>query len=101
MLRKGKCQMFKYDPNALYHARTIAIPGQSSRLKDHGAIAEKEGKKDQIQVRQTFDRRTGEPNGSLSGSARFTLLLTHYGQRSIFARNRPYWSNWVGAEVKM
>jgi hypothetical protein len=30
----------------------------------------------QIQVQRTFDRRTGEPNGSLSGSARFTMLLT-------------------------
>jgi hypothetical protein len=32
------------------------------------------------------DRRTGELNGSLSGSARFTLLLTRYGQHSIFMR---------------
>jgi hypothetical protein len=32
------------------------------------------------QIQRTFDRRTGEMNGSLSGSARFTLLLTHYGQ---------------------
>src|SRR4051794_30220753 len=31
---------------------------------------------DQIQVQRTFDRRTGELNGSLSGSARFTSLLT-------------------------
>ena len=30
--------------------------------------------KDQIQVQRTFDRRTGELNGSLSGSARSTLL---------------------------
>jgi hypothetical protein len=30
---------------------------------------------DQIQVQRTFNRRTGDLNGSLSGSARFTLLL--------------------------
>jgi hypothetical protein len=35
--------------------------------------------KKQIQVQRTFDRRTGELIGSLSGSARFTLLLTDYG----------------------
>ena len=39
----------------------------------------------QIQVQRTFGRRTGELNGSLSGSARFSLLLTHYGNRWIFA----------------
>jgi hypothetical protein len=39
----------------------------------------------QIRDQRTFDRRTGELKGSLSGSARFTLLLTHYGQRSILA----------------
>jgi hypothetical protein len=36
----------------------------------------------------TFNRRTGELNGSLSGSARFTLLLTGYGNRSIFEKSR-------------
>jgi hypothetical protein len=46
-------------------------------------------KKDQIQAQRTFDRRSGELNGSLSGSARFTLLVKHYGQRSIFAAIRP------------
>jgi len=35
-------------------------------------------------ILRTFDRRTGELNGSLSGSARFTSLLTLYGKRSIF-----------------
>jgi hypothetical protein len=46
--------------------------------------------KDQIQVQRTFDRRTGELNGLLSGSARFiSLLITYYyGRRSIFAANR-------------
>jgi len=46
-------------------------------------------KTSQIQILRTFDRRTGELNGSLSGSARFTLLLTDYGQHSIFAANQP------------
>ena len=32
--------------------------------------------KDLIQVQRTFGRRTGELNGSLSGSARFISLLT-------------------------
>jgi hypothetical protein len=40
--------------------------------------------------KRTFDRRTGELNGSFSGSAQFTLLLTDYGKRSIFPANRPY-----------
>jgi four helix bundle protein len=77
----------------LHHAQTIAITGRSYRLKDHAAIAGKEdkNKKDQIQVQRTFDRRTGELNGSLSASARFTLLPTDYGHRSIFAANRPHW----------
>jgi len=35
------------------------------------------------QVQRTFDRRTGELNGSLSGSARFTLLLTDDEQLAI------------------
>jgi hypothetical protein len=43
----------------------------------------------QIQAQRTFDSRTGGLNGSLSGSARFTLLLTDYGKRSIFTANRP------------
>jgi len=34
-----------------------------------------QNQEDQIQAQRTFDRRTGELNGSLSGSARFTLLL--------------------------
>jgi hypothetical protein len=34
----------------------------------------------QIQAQRTFDRRTGELNGSLSGSARFTLPPMLYGQ---------------------
>ena len=37
----------------------------------------------ETQVERTFDRRTGELNGSRSGSARFTLLLRDYGNRSI------------------
>jgi hypothetical protein len=32
-------------------------------------------------IRMKFGRKTGDLNGSLSGSARFTLLLTNYGQR--------------------
>jgi hypothetical protein len=42
---------------------------------------------DQSQVRRPFDRRTGELNGSIFGSARFTLLLTDYEKCSIFAAN--------------
>jgi hypothetical protein len=42
-------------------------------------------------VRFSFERRTRDLNGSLSGSARFTSLLTDFGIRSIFAANRPYW----------
>ena len=42
-----------------------------------------------IQVQRTFDRRTGELNGSLSGSARFTLLPYNYGQHSIFTESQP------------
>jgi hypothetical protein len=41
---------------------------------------------EQIQSQRTFDRRTGELNGSLSGSARFIVLLTDYGQRSFSPR---------------
>jgi hypothetical protein len=37
-------------------------------------------------VRRGISRRTGELNGSLSDSARFTLLLADYGKRSIFRR---------------
>jgi hypothetical protein len=52
--------------------QTIAITGRSYRLKDHATIAGKEdkNKKAKIQAQRTFDRRTGELNGSLSGSAR-------------------------------
>jgi hypothetical protein len=66
--------------------------GKVFRLKDHVAIAGKEDKtkEDQGEAQRTFDRRTGELNGSLPGSARFTSLLTHYGQCSIFAANRPH-----------
>jgi len=52
------------------------------------------------QVQRTFDRRTGELNGSLSGSARFTVLLTimenaqfsprigHAGHMGLWQHNR-------------
>jgi hypothetical protein len=55
----------------------------AQRPRDRGG---KRGQKqkDQIQVQRTFDRRTGELNGSLSGSARFISLLTVHGKRSIF-----------------
>jgi hypothetical protein len=56
---------------------------------------------DQIEAQRTFDRRTGWLNGSLSGSARSTLLLTDYGQRSIFATNRPCWPHGANADLKM
>ena len=38
----------------------------------------------QIQVQRTFERRTGELHGSLSGSAPFISLLEDYGKCSIF-----------------
>jgi hypothetical protein len=43
----------------------------------------------------------GELNGSLSGSARFTLLLTDYGTRSIFSAKRPSWPHGVSADLKI
>jgi hypothetical protein len=39
---------------------------------------------------RNFGRRTGELNGSLSGSGRLTLLPTDYGKRSIFGRKSPH-----------
>jgi uncharacterized membrane protein len=39
-------------------------------------LARGQKQEEQIQTQQTFDRRTGELNGSLSGSARFIVLLT-------------------------
>jgi hypothetical protein len=83
----------------LHHAQTIAITGRSYGLKDHATLSGKEEKPRRsnpspttqaarrLRRGETFDRRTGELNGSLSGSARFTLLLTDYGQRSIFDKN--------------
>jgi hypothetical protein len=44
----------------------------------------------QKQIKRTFGRRTGELNGSLSGSARFTSLIARHGQRSVLAATRPY-----------
>jgi hypothetical protein len=44
---------------------------------------------DEKQGQRTFDRANGELIGSLSASARFALLLAHYGKRSIFSENRP------------
>jgi len=41
-------------------------------------------------VSRKFRRETGELNGSLSGSARFTLLLTVFGKRSVFTAYKPY-----------
>ena len=75
----------------LHHAQTIAIAGRSYRLKDHAAVAGKEDKtkKTKSKVQRNFDRRTGELNGSLSGSARFTFVLNDYGRRSIFATAPP------------
>jgi hypothetical protein len=61
----------------------------------------KKHQEDQIHVQRTFDRRTGELNGSLSGLARFIVLLTDYGQRSIFATNRPCWPQGANADLIM
>jgi DNA replication protein DnaC len=76
----------------LHHAQTIAITGQELPAQRPRRHCRKGGQKqeEKIQAQRTFDRRTGELNGSLSGSARFTLLLTDYGNRSIFAVNHPY-----------
>jgi hypothetical protein len=49
------------------------LPAQRSR---HHCRKRGQKQEEQIQVRRTFDRRTGELNGSLSGSARFISLLT-------------------------
>ena len=56
---------------------------------------------DQIQVGRGIDRRIGRLNGSLSGSARFILLLTDYGKRWIFAADRPCWLHGANADLKM
>jgi hypothetical protein len=64
----------------------ISTPGS----KTTPPLPEKRTKtKDQIQVQRKFDRRTGELNGSLSGSARFISLLKDYGKPSIFTVNYP------------
>jgi hypothetical protein len=55
----------------------------------------------QIQTQRALDRRTGELKGSLSGSVRFIVPLTEYGQRSIFAMNRPCWPPGANADLKM
>jgi hypothetical protein len=52
-------------------------------------------------TQRTFDRTTGELNGSLSGSARFTSLLLDHGKRSVFAANRLFWAHGVHADLKM
>ena len=39
-----------------------------------------------------------ELNGSLSGSARFILPLTDYGNRSFFTKNRPLWASFITYE---
>jgi hypothetical protein len=48
-------------------------------------LGRKRGKKQEEQspAQRTFDRRTGELNSPLSGSARSILLLTGYGKRPI------------------
>jgi hypothetical protein len=48
-----------------------------------------------------FFCETGELNGSLSGFARFTLLLTDYGKHSIFGANRPDLPHGINADLKM
>jgi hypothetical protein len=54
--------------------------GRSYRLKDHATAAGKEDKTRRPNPSPTnFDCRSGELNGSLSGSARSTLLQTDYG----------------------
>ena len=57
----------------LHHAQTIAITGTELPAQRPRRHCRKRGQKqeDQIQVQRTFDRRTGELNGSLSGFARF------------------------------
>ena len=45
-------------------------------------------------------RRTGELNGSLSGSARLILVLADCGKSSVFDANRPYWPLGISAGVK-
>jgi hypothetical protein len=57
--------------------------------------------KDQIQAQRTFDRRTGELNGSLSGSARFTSLLPIMENTRFFTVKQRYWPQGVSVDFKM
>jgi hypothetical protein len=72
---------------------------EEQSAKSEGTPAQKQ--EEQIQTQRTRDRRTGEMNVSLSGSARLIVLLTDYGQRSILATNRPCWPRGANADLKM
>ncbi len=73
----------------LHQPQTIAIAGRIYRLKDTAAVVAEECKNKKIKSKPD-EPSTAEPaslNGSLSGSARFVSLLTHFGQRLIFSAN--------------
>jgi len=66
--------------------RSLPAPGKLSR---QGSAGNQAGKQEKPEGQRTCDRRTGEPDGSLFASARFTLLRRDYGKDSLFAKNRP------------
>ena len=75
---------------------------RENRLK-YGAVSvgEPPRSQGQFQGQGTFDRRTGELNGSLFGSALFTLRLTDYGQRSILINALPKEDWWTPPQVAL
>jgi hypothetical protein len=69
----------------------LEIPGGAIGLKARYRCRKRGVKqKDQSEAQRTFDRRTGEPNESLSDAAPIALPLTGYRQRWIFVANQPY-----------
>jgi hypothetical protein len=53
-----------------------------------------------VSALRAFDRRTGELNGSLSGSARFTSLFYDYGKRSAFVAKRSHQPHGFGTSLE-
>jgi hypothetical protein len=91
--RMGKT--FERRAHSRGHPRPVPASRPSHRhyrqeLSGQGGPCGEPGKQEATQAQRTFDRETGKLNGSLSGSARFTSLLTHYGKRLIFTANESY-----------
>jgi len=83
----SRCDLGSFPaPRPDYRHYRAELPAQRPR---HHCRKRGQKQEDQIQAQRTFDRRTGELNGSLSGSVVFISLPTVYGKHSIFARNRP------------